>query len=220
MTDKSPPTDHRYFQVVLIYMKDPPKFARYLELMAPIVQRYGGALERALLPEAVYVEGASKPDTVNIVHYDSRDAFSAFNADPEFQAIAHLRSESIDMGAVGGFTIGGAGTSGDARERVYMVEFARFAASGAPGYRRYEDESDAVMRRYGYHVERVIAADSVGGLPFTPDVVKVAYFDTRDAMDRLRGDPAHARLEAELYPRAVAESMWLVAKVRPASVPQ
>jgi uncharacterized protein (DUF1330 family) len=220
MTNSSPPVDVRYFQVVLINMKDPPKFARYRELMAPIVQRYGGALERALLPEAVYAEGVPKPDTVNVVYYDSRDAFSAFNADPAFQAIAHLRAESIRMAAVGGLVSGGAITSGDVRERLYTVELARFAASGAAGYRRYEEESDGVMRRYGYHVERVISPDSVAGLPFTPDIVKVAYFDAHDAMDRLHRDPAHERLEKELYPAAVAESIWLVAKVHPASLPQ
>jgi uncharacterized protein (DUF1330 family) len=219
MENPSPSTDVRYFQVVLIQMKDPPKFARYLELMAPIVQRYGGALERALLPEAVYAESLSKPDTVNVVHYDSRDAFSAFHADPAFQAIAHLRSESIGMAAVGGFAKSGAVTGGDIRERLYTVELARFAGSGAAGYRRYEEESEGVMRRYGYHVERVIATDSMAGLPFKPDIAKVAYFDTGDAMDRLHGDPAHGRIEKELYPAAVAESIWLVAKAH-SSAPQ
>ena len=217
MTSEFPRHDQRYYQVVLIKMKDPERFARYLELMAPIVHRYGGALERALLPETVYAQGVAKPDTINVVHYHNRDAYTAFNADPEFQAIAHLRSESVDMVAVGGRPVRGEVVESGIGDRLYVVEFARFGGGGGVGYRTYEEQSEAIMSRYGYHVERVIAPDAIAGLPFTPNIVKVAYFDAHDGMDRMHQDPAHERLERELYPAAVAESIWMVARVHPSS---
>lgn len=217
MTNRTSHQDRKYYQIVFIQMKDPTKFARYVTLMAPIVQRYGGALERALEPVAVYAEGVHKPDTINVVHYDDRDAYSAFNTDPEFQAIAHLRSESISMAAVGGLPLAGEVADGNLRDRLYVLELARFGASGASGYRDYEEQSELVMHRYGYHVERVIAPDAVAGLPFAPDIAKIAYFDAPDGMDRLHRDPAHDRLEKELYPAAVDQSIWVIAKVHAAA---
>ena len=55
----------RYYQVVFIWMKDPVKFGRYHELLGPVVQRYGGDLERMLAPDTIYAEGMRKPDIVN-----------------------------------------------------------------------------------------------------------------------------------------------------------
>jgi uncharacterized protein (DUF1330 family) len=208
--------NERYYQVVLIWMKDPPKFARYLEQMAPIVRRYGGSLERMLEPETIYGAGLSKPDTINVVFYDDREAFLAFNRDAEFQNIAHLRSESIDMIAIGGAATGGRVTDGGEPERLYTVEIARFTHEAA--YRSYEQEAAPVMRGHGYQVERALAPDSTAGLGFTPDVVKVAYFESRDALDRLRRDPAHHRIENELYPSAVAESIRVFGRVHPSSL--
>jgi uncharacterized protein (DUF1330 family) len=208
----------RYYQVVFIWMKDPTKFRHYLELMSPIVQRYGGGLERMLSPEVIYAEGIAKPDTINVVFYDSRDAFVAFTQDPELQKIVHLRSESIDMVAIGGLPIRGQVTDERLDERIYAVEMARFGSSGAAGYRAYEEQAGPIMQRYGYHVERVLAPDAVSGLPFTPDIVKVAYFDSPDGMDRVRRDPAHHRIESELYPSAVERSVWVIAKVHPSMI--
>jgi uncharacterized protein (DUF1330 family) len=140
----------RYYQVVFIWMKDPVTFSRYRELVGPIVQRYGGDLERMLAPDTIYAEGMPKPDIVNIVFCDDRDAFAAFNKDPEFQQIVHLRSESIDMVSVAGFPIDGTVTHEALGQRLYLVELARFGPQGAKGYQQYQEEAEPVMRRYNY----------------------------------------------------------------------
>jgi DNA-binding transcriptional LysR family regulator len=132
----------------------------------------------------------------------------------EFRAIEHLRTESIAMAALGGLPVGGEVASGDASERLYVLELARLGPHGIQGYRAYEQHAEPVMRRFGYHVERVLAADAVTGLPFAPDLAKIAYFDRRDGMDRLHQDPAHELIERELYPAAVAESIWVVARAQ------
>jgi uncharacterized protein (DUF1330 family) len=202
----------RYYQVVFIWLKDASKFARYLELMAPIVRRYGGELERSLAPETIYSAAIARPDTINVVFYDSREAFSAFNQDPEFQKVSHLRSESIDMLVVGGVPIGGRVDEGGVAERLYVLEIARFGAGGAAAYRSYEEQAEPVLRRFGYHVERVLAPDAVSGFSFKPDIVKLAYFDAHDGMEQLHRDPSHQGIEQELYPSAVVESIWITAK--------
>jgi uncharacterized protein (DUF1330 family) len=207
----------RYYQVVFLWLKDPPKFSRYLELAAPVVRRYGGDLERMLVPDTIYAEGVKKPDVVNIVYYDSRDAFHGLNKDPDFKAVVHLRSESIDMISIEGAPIAGNVSSEALANRVYLLEVGKFGAEGADGYRRYQELAEPVMKRYGYHVERIMSADSASGFPFTPDVVKVAYFDTPDGLDRMQKDPAHAKLD-EAYPASVPQSIWIVGKVHPQTI--
>jgi uncharacterized protein (DUF1330 family) len=208
-------THSRYYQVVFIWMKDPVTFGRYAALLAPVVRPYGGGLERRLIPDGIYAEGMPKPDIVNIVFYDSRAAFAVFNKDPEFAKIVHLRSESIDMASVAGAPLGGEVTQTDVGNRLYLVEVARFGPRGAKGYQDYEQQAEPLMRRYGYHVERRLAPDSASGFPFQPDLVKVAYFDNPDGMERFHEDPAHPRIENELYPAAVQQSIWLVGQAHP-----
>lgn len=207
----------RYYQVVFIWLKDPQKFGRYVELMRPIVGRYGGALERMLAPDTVHAEGMRKPDVINVVYYDDKAAFMAFHADAEFQRIVHLRTESIEMMSVQGLATAGLPNDTDLEKRRYALEFARYGSHGADGYRAYEKEAGALMGKYGYHVERVLTPDSISDFPFTPDIVKVAYFDDGAGMTNVHADPGHHRLETELYPNAVQQSVWVVGGVHSAS---
>lgn len=207
----------RYYQVVFLWTKDPAKFGRYLELATPVVDRYGGALERMLMPDVIYAEGVQKPDIVNIVYYDSREAFHALHQDPDFKKIVHLRSESVDLFAIDGAPLTGAVSSEALNKRLYLLEVAKLRA-GLAGYRRYEEQADPVMSRYGYHVERVMSAEDASGFSFRPDIVKVAYFDEQDGMERMHKDPEHGRIENDLYPSAVEKSVWVIGRVHPLSM--
>jgi uncharacterized protein (DUF1330 family) len=168
-----------------------------------------------LAPDTIYAEGMPKPDIVNIVFYDDRDAFAAFNKDLEFEKIVHLRSESIDMVSVAGFPISGTVTQEALGKRLYLVELTQFGPQGAQGYQQYQEQAEPVMSRYGYHVERRLAPDMVSGLPFKPDLVNVIYFDSPDGMERFHTDAAHHRIENELYRAAVQQSIWVVGQVHP-----
>ncbi|MFZ5896258.1 MAG: DUF1330 domain-containing protein [Myxococcota bacterium] len=208
----APAQSPRYYQIVLIWLKDQEKFQRYLELLPPIVSRYGGALERALTPESIHPESLSKPSVVNIVYYSDQEAFQQLALDPDFRAIVQLRSESIDMMAINGVAIEGEVVNETVRERLYFVEVARFGPGGATAYAEYERESSPVLAEYGYRVERVISPDSASGLAFQPDVARVAYFAPASGMARFHQDPRHERIERELYPAVTSDSLWIVGR--------
>ncbi|MBL4684409.1 MAG: DUF1330 domain-containing protein [Nannocystaceae bacterium] len=208
-------TAQRYYEVVFIWVKDPEKFNEYLTKSAPIVQRYGGSLERMLVPDEIYAKGIEKPDIVNIVYYDSAQAVADMNRDPDFKAVVHLRTESIDMIAVGGVAAGGVVTQNALKDRTYLVEIAEYSDKGAAGYRTYETEAEPVMEKYGYHVERTLSLDKVSGFPFPGAVAKIAYFDSPDGMEKMHGDPLHDHIETELYPAATGRSAWVIGHVHP-----
>jgi hypothetical protein len=65
------------------------------------------------------------------------------------------------------------------------------------------------MRNYGYHVERTFNPVKTFNMPFTPDVVKLAYFDSREGMQKMEQDPAHGSIEKE-YPSVVRQSIWIM----------
>ena len=208
-----PSNVERYYQLVLLWPRDRAKFASYLELLTPIVEPYGAGLERQFSVRESYAEGLARPETVNLVYYESPDAYSAFHRDQRFRDIVHLRTELTDMASVEGPSVRGEFAPGAAADRLYLIEIARYGSGGVDAYRAYEAEAEPVMARYGYHVERVIRPETANGLAFKPDVLKVAYFDAVDGMDRLHRDPAHAHIETVLYPRAASESVWIVGKV-------
>jgi uncharacterized protein (DUF1330 family) len=208
----------RYYQLVFIWMKDPQTFGRYLELAKPVVERYGGALERMIDPQGIRAKKLTKPDVINIVYYADQAAYHALNHDPEFEAVVPMRSKSIDMISIEGPPLGGAVTPDDLSHRRYVVELARFGDRAANGYREYEIASNPVLAKYGYHVERTMAVDSAFGFPFKPNLVKVAYFDRSDGMEQLQRDPEHQRIESELYPGVAPESVRVTGVVHPMSI--
>jgi len=202
---------NRYFQLVLVWPRDPVMYAGYLEAVRPIVADYDGRLERQFRPDGFHAAGLERPETVNFVSYRDRAAFFQFREDERFRRIVGMRTAAIALASIEGVSVreetGGASAPAD---RLYVIEVARTADGGA-AYRDYEAEAEPVMARYGYHVERVVRPESSTGLAFQPDLVKVAYFDAAGGMERLHADPAHARIEGELYARAVSESVWIVA---------
>jgi uncharacterized protein (DUF1330 family) len=212
----------RYYQLVLLWFKDPVKFERYCHLVAPIVTPYGSGLDRQFAPETIYApnESLKRPDVVNLVYYGSRDAFATFARDEAFREILHLRTESTDLASIEGVSIRSATDSvsttllpgGDPKRRLYMIEIARFGKGGEASYREYERASEAVMARYGYRIERSLSPKSSSGLPFAPDIVKVAFFESPEGLEAFHRDEAHERLEKVLYPAATSESIWLVGK--------
>ena len=206
----------RHYQLVFLWVKDGPKFSRYMEQVRPIVRRYGGHRERMIAPKTIYGEGVTLPTIVNVVYTDDKATFDKFSEDEDFARVKHLRAESIDMMAIEGRTERGEVAPGNLQDRIYMIELARFKNSPA-AYRKYEEEAESAMRPYGYHVERVIVPEAppFGSLPFAPDIVKVAYFDSHKGFDEFHDDPAHSRIENELYPAAVKESIWIIGRVHP-----
>jgi hypothetical protein len=212
-----PPIDRRYYQLVLMRVKDAPLFGTFLDRVAPLAARHGHGLERMLAPDAIYANGIAKPDIVNVVYYENRGAFDAFESELDLQGLRELRSEALDLCTLAGWSSGDGVVPETSGPRRYIVEVARFGPRGADGYRAYEADADAAMARYGYRVERVIEPESASGLGFEPQLAKIAYFEPGDGMERFHADPAHARIERGLYPAAVDRSIWLTGRVHPSS---
>ena len=203
---------HRYHQIVFVWIHDGPKFARYGTLVRPIVEPYDGRLDRQVKPVQFYADGMEQPDVVNLVSSPNRAEFDAFHRDERFREIVHLRSESITMRSASGPSVRGSLLPGDASKRLYVVELAAFGPGGEAAYRAYEAAVEPVMAKYGYHVERVFRPDRMHDLPFEPDLVKVAFFDTPDGMARMHTDPEHERIEKILYPEATRASIWVIGR--------
>jgi uncharacterized protein (DUF1330 family) len=199
-----------YYQLVLLWLEDAARFETYCHLLHPVVESYGGALDVQLRPNAIHAAGLERPDVVNFVHYSSRAAYGEFLADQRFRDIVHLRSTSTRTMSVEGTASKRARGRPAERGALHVVEIARFGPRGISAYRQYEEEAEPVMARYGYQVVHELHPDSASGFGFAPDIVKVAYFDSQENIDRLNGDPAHSRIETELYPAAVAESVWII----------
>lgn len=206
-----------YMQLFLIWVRDRNLFDRYQREVAAVARRYVD-IERSLAPQEIYGERLSLPDIANVTIAPSKVSVDAMRADPEFQAVVGMRARSTDLVRVAGPAESGTVHAHDLEHRLYLVEIAAFGTGGEEAYRSYEREADTFMAPYSYHVERVFRPDDADGLPFQPNLVKVAYFDDPTAMERMHEDPGHSRIEHELYGSAVAQSLWLVAKARTAPV--
>ncbi len=205
-------SDEKYYQIVMIWLNDPAKFQEYGQKMAPIVSKYGGSGERIITPVQSFYggntgDGLSKPDMVNIVFYDSKEAYLNFEEDPDLQKIEHLRSESIKMVAIGGKVKGGKLIPGDASKRLYMIEISYFTDQGK-AYKTYEKNSKNFNRRVGLKKERVLEPDQVWGDIELPDLVTIKYLDDARNKSKMETDPDHSQIEA-LYGKAMRDLIWI-----------
>lgn len=204
-------------QVVLLTVDDAETFGTYLADAAAAIVRSGGALDRAVAPESVLGDVAA-PTVVNVVHYDSRASYEAMLADPEFVSAVRLRDRSTRLLSIEGEPTE-ANFDGGAPDRLYLIEIAAFGDGGRSAYISYDARARALMEPYGYRVELVMDVSSFSsGLPFRPDVVKVASFESADAMHRFEADPAHREVEGDAYTAAVRRSIWVVGHAAGADV--
>jgi uncharacterized protein (DUF1330 family) len=201
-----------YHQLVFIWIRDPAGFADYLRELPPIVARYGGAADLSLRPTAFWADGLTRPDIVNLVHYDDRDAYRRFNADPDFARIEPLRAASVDLLTYEGHLTVADPSPAGVPGRVYNVELAGYRDATGEAYREYEERGEARMREYGYRVEYVLAADTTPADHPRPDMIKISSFPDEAARAAFEADPAHGQIEEKLYPAATDHVIWLTAQ--------
>ena len=73
------------------------RYAEYGAAVQPLLERAGGRVLYAGSASAPVI-GPSKWDLVLLVEYPTRQAFLEMIGSPEYQEIAHLRSEALERG--------------------------------------------------------------------------------------------------------------------------
>jgi hypothetical protein len=194
-----------YHQLVFIWIRDPALFAEYLHDLPPIVARYGGAADLSLHPTAIQADPSLPlPDVVNLVHYDSREAYHRFNADPDFRRIEPARADSVDLMTFEGHLRVADPTPADAQQRVFHVELATYRDGNPEAYRAYERRAEGRRRAHGYHVEYILEAETAPAQLPHPDVVTIASFPGPVA-----ADPDARDIEEQLYLTATEHAIRL-----------
>jgi uncharacterized protein (DUF1330 family) len=204
--------NEKYYQLVLLWITDPTKFQEYLQKMAPIVTRYGGAADRSFIPSSIWPDRMDIPHIVNFVHYDSKQAYQDFNMDSDFRKIEHLRSQSTKLISFEGYPVLKNPINGDITKREYNIEIANYKPGAQSEYRKYEEEGEGKMREYGFDVEFVMKVESKPDSKLQPDFVKISYFKTATDKSNFEKDPSHKQVEA-LYPSVVDNVIWINARI-------
>jgi uncharacterized protein (DUF1330 family) len=73
------------------------RYAEYGEAVAPLLERVGGRIVYVGQPAQALI-GEDSWDLVALVEYPTRQAFLEMIGSPEYQAIAHLRTEALLRG--------------------------------------------------------------------------------------------------------------------------
>jgi uncharacterized protein (DUF1330 family) len=200
-----------YHQLVFIWIRDPAVFGEYLRALPPVVARYGGAADLSLRPTATSAGGLTLPDIVNLVHYDDRESFERFGADPDFREIEPLRARSVDLHTFEGqLSLADPSPHGSAH-RLYEVELATYRDGSGAAYRTYEQADEPRRRRHGYRVEYLLDAQTAPAGRPRPDLIKISSFPDTSAKAAFDADPAHTEIEEKLYPAGADNVVRLTA---------
>lgn len=209
-------SDKKYYELVLIWVKDPAKFEEYGAKVTPIVQKYGGGIDKMFAPSSIYAEDLEQPHIVNLVYYESKEAYTNFTNDPDFKAIEHLRNEGIDMISFRGYLNTNNPSFENLEERMYNIELANYKDGDKSTYKIYENEGEDKMKKYGFETEFVLDID-VQSSPLNGqlDFAKISFFKNEASMSDFEKDPAHKLIEEELYPNATENVIWISGKIHP-----
>ncbi|MDQ7037130.1 MAG: DUF1330 domain-containing protein [Anaerolineae bacterium] len=71
------------------------KYIEYMQAAAPLTAKYGSKLVPTALIPGTPIYGDFDADLVFFVEWSSMAVFQQFAQDPEYQKIAHLRTEAI-----------------------------------------------------------------------------------------------------------------------------
>jgi uncharacterized protein (DUF1330 family) len=203
LTSGDPAAMRTYHQLVFIWIRDPAMFAGYLRDLPPIVGRYGGAADLSLRPTRIEADGLTLPDVVNLVHYDDRQAYEAFNADADFARIEPLRAASVDLLTVEGYLTTSDPSPAGSPDRVYTVELANWRDGTGEAYRVDTERGGSRMGGHGHRVEYVLEARTAPAGRPRPDLVRISSFPDEAGPAPFETDPARTDHVIRLTGRAI-----------------
>lgn len=174
----------------------------------PLLARHDVRIERVLRirgkGQIVGSNDFELPDLIQQISLPSREAFNAYLADPEYQALAPVRDAglrrlSVCAGpAMDVSTIATPGR-GIPTTRLYGVGFVRFRPGGEAGLDAFNREAQSLFARHGMHVESMQQVAQtmtpVGtGDGLAPQRVVVFFLDEAAQLPVYAADPEYRRL--------------------------
>lgn len=207
----------RLYNFEMVFIIDAAKFLQYKQKLRGLTIMRSGHLERTLVVDMMWSKDGSKgvkPDVVNLVYYDSPEAKTLVENDPEYLALSSLRDSALASVSISGESIGGDIISGKTNRRAYMIEFVQYRDGDSIAYHNdYVKFADTVMGRYGYHLERIIKPTSSDGIA-QPDLIRIMYFDSAEKLIGMQNDSDFAEM-MKRYKGSVERSLWILGKTPP-----
>lgn len=199
--------------VVIMLMTTKPDSAAGLTSFrtqaAPIFQDYDLRVERQLTVRAKgQIVGENRfalPEMIQVLSFPSAERFKAYLADPRYQALAPLRDAALaSMTVLAGQSLDISRVStpglGPVASRLYGVGLVSFKPQGEQGLDTFNERAQALFKRHGMHVERMMrvqhCAQPVGEKDerMNPERVVVFFLDDASAMRGYLADPEYIAL--------------------------
>ncbi len=100
-------SDDRFYAVLLVWVRDPKRFAEYQERAKPILAKHGVHIERWLMTQDMDGDGLERPDQIVVTWFKTAEARAAFENDAEFVEVAKIRDEAVKLVAITGSSVFG-----------------------------------------------------------------------------------------------------------------
>jgi len=211
--NEAPTKVKKYYQVVLVWVKNPQKYQEYVQKLGPVVSKYESNAERIISPVKSFFavkkgKELKTPHMINIVYYKSKKAYHKFLKDPEYIKLKKLRSEAIDIAGIDGEVIGGKLEKGNVADRLYMIEFLNY--KNKKSYNNYIKKTKPYYKRHLVN-ERILKPDNVFGNINMPDVVFIKYIKNEADRSKMETDKEHPMVE-KLYGDMLSDLVWIEGK--------
>ena len=203
--------DSRFVVVMLMTLKPDGAagLASFRAQAAPLFQDHDLRIERQLDVRAkgqiVGENPFALPDMIQVLSFPSAERFKAYLADPRYQALAPLRDAALaSMTVLAGQDLDISPIStpglGPVASRLYGVGLVRFKPAGEAGLDTFNARAQALFKRHGMHVERMVrvqhCAQPVGEKDdrMAPERVVIFFLDDASAMRGYIADPEYLAL--------------------------
>jgi uncharacterized protein (DUF1330 family) len=182
--------------------------AAFRQASGPLLARHDVRIERVIRihgkGQIVGSNDFEQPDLIQQISLPSAEAFKAYVADPEYQALAPARDAGIRrMTACAGPALDVSAIAtpgqGEVAARLYGVGLVRFKTAGEAGLDAFNRQAQPLFARHGMHVEsmqQVMQVMTPVGTSegLAPQRVVVFFLDDAARLPAYAADPEYRHL--------------------------
>ncbi len=190
----------------------PALYSQYAQGVMPIIHEVGADVLFPPLGVDEVLEGDFDPDLAFFIRYPSAEAFDAMWQSDAYAEISPLRSNALQRAVLTRCTIDPSGAEPvELSPGVAVLNMLWFHPGGRARYDEYLGAASPHVEAVGgrYVAPRFIPERAIEG-SFTPDLIFVGHYPSRDSLHTLITDPGYldaAKIRDEAVQRSVTTSL-------------
>lgn len=186
------PADRKYYQVGLLWIKNPAKFQEYAQKAFPMLPKDAGMV--VSVQPSTSSMGSKTPHSFSVTHYASKELHdNFFFKNEDYLALVPIRDEGADAVVINGYDTEYFNYQ-PAREAMVSGAYDVQLIQGDMSKKAFE-KFEKVYNEFNGHIIKVLKTDVVSVGEFErPALVEIVHFNSMDDLNKMKASEPYKKL--------------------------